>query len=199
MPTQERDRLVAAALRYDKLGRACLGRVPRPPRRAHDPVAGGHPHRRRRQPPHRPLREPWNKHPPWNRNSWKPAHDTPAGGEALGRDEIAALLRPNDLRSWGSIALNWAIVFGSMALVAAWPNPLTVLLALVLIGARQLGFAVIMHEASHRSLFLQPAHQRLRRQLAGRLPGVERSPPLPAPTTCSTTRGPGPPRTPTSG
>ena len=30
--------------------------------------------------------------------------------------------------------------------------PLTVLLALALIGARQLGCAVLMHEASHRSL-----------------------------------------------
>jgi fatty acid desaturase len=34
-----------------------------------------------------------------------------------------------------------------------WPNPLTIVFALFVIGARQLGFAVLMHEASHRSLF----------------------------------------------
>src|SRR5262249_47028669 len=31
--------------------------------------------------------------------------------------------------------------------------PLTVLLALAVIGARQLGFAILMHEAAHRTLF----------------------------------------------
>jgi len=40
-----------------------------------------------------------------------------------------------------------------MALVALWPNPLTVVVAIVLIGARQLGFAVLMHEAAHQALF----------------------------------------------
>src|SRR5678815_6023438 len=58
-----------------------------------------------------------------------------------------------DWRSWLSVALNWAVVFASFALVARWPNPLTVLVALFVIGARQLGFAVLMHEAAHRSLF----------------------------------------------
>ena len=51
-----------------------------------------------------------------------------------------------------SIATNWAIIAAAFALVAAWPNPLTVVAALFLIGARQLGLAVLMHEASHRSL-----------------------------------------------
>jgi len=72
---------------------------------------------------------------------------------ALQREDIESLLEMHDWRSWLSIGLNWAIVFGAMALVAVWPNPLTVVLALLLIGARQLGFAVLMHEASHRSLF----------------------------------------------
>jgi fatty acid desaturase len=71
---------------------------------------------------------------------------------ALDREEVEGLLEMRDLRSWGSIALDWGIVFGSMALVAAVPHVLSVVLALVVIGARQLGFAVLMHEASHRSL-----------------------------------------------
>lgn len=71
--------------------------------------------------------------------------------EAISREELAELVAQNQ-RSWISIGLNWAIVFASFALVAVWPNPLTVILALFLIGARQLGFAVLMHEASHRTL-----------------------------------------------
>ncbi len=73
--------------------------------------------------------------------------------EALTRDEISSLLEFEDWRSWVSVLGNWAIVFAAMALAAAWPNPLTIVLAIFLIGARQLGMAVMMHEASHRSLF----------------------------------------------
>lgn len=73
--------------------------------------------------------------------------------QALGRDDIEELLEMRDLQSWLSIGANWALVLGSMALVAWWPNPLSILLAIAVIGARQLGFAVLMHEASHRSLF----------------------------------------------
>jgi fatty acid desaturase len=40
-----------------------------------------------------------------------------------------------------------------MALVAVWPNPLTLVLALLLIGTRQLGLAILMHDAAHRALF----------------------------------------------
>jgi fatty acid desaturase len=38
-----------------------------------------------------------------------------------------------------------------MAMVARWPNPLTVVLALFVIGGRQLGLSIIMHEAAHRT------------------------------------------------
>jgi fatty acid desaturase len=73
--------------------------------------------------------------------------------QALTRDEIQRLVRGNGWRSWLSIALNWGLVFGSMALVIWAPNPLTVVLALCVIGARQLGMAVMMHEAAHQTLF----------------------------------------------
>jgi fatty acid desaturase len=71
---------------------------------------------------------------------------------ALSRDEMDALLRVSDLRGWLSLALDWALIAASFALVYVWPNPLTIVLALFLIGARQLGLAVLMHEASHRTL-----------------------------------------------
>ncbi len=73
--------------------------------------------------------------------------------DALTREEIRELLTMNDLRSWGSLALDWGLIFASMAWVALWPHPVSVVVALFVIGARQLGLAVLMHEASHRSLF----------------------------------------------
>jgi len=83
--------------------------------------------------------------------------DRAAGGrrwlDALTREEIDDLLAPRDVRSWVSVAANWGLVAAAFALVAAWPNPLTVIVALFVIGARQLGCAVLMHEAAHRTLF----------------------------------------------
>jgi fatty acid desaturase len=72
---------------------------------------------------------------------------------ALSREDVESLLALDDWRSWLSLAVDWGLVAASFALVAVWPNPLTVLVALVVIGARQLGLAVLMHEASHRTLF----------------------------------------------
>lgn len=50
------------------------------------------------------------------------------------------------LHCWGVIAL-------AVTLFALWPNPLTSLVAVVLIGSRQLGLAILMHEAAHNALF----------------------------------------------
>ena len=58
----------------------------------------------------------------------------------------------HDWRSWLSIATNWALVAAAFAAVAWWPHPAVIVAALFVIGARQLGFGVLMHEASHRSL-----------------------------------------------
>ena len=73
--------------------------------------------------------------------------------EVLSDDEIRSLYKMNDWRgAWGLI-FNWAVVFASFALVGLWPNPLTIVVSLFLIGGRQLGFAIFMHDASH-SAFL---------------------------------------------
>jgi fatty acid desaturase len=76
----------------------------------------------------------------------------PPGIAALTADEIKALREMRDWRSWLSIAANWGLVAAAFALVALFPNPLSIVLALFVIGGRQLGFAVLMHEAAHRTL-----------------------------------------------
>jgi fatty acid desaturase len=67
--------------------------------------------------------------------------------------ERKALLTIDPWRSAWTVGVNWFLVFVAMALVAGWPNPLTIVAALFVIGARQLGMAVVMHEAAHRTLF----------------------------------------------
>ena len=68
------------------------------------------------------------------------------------REEIQELLRVSDLRGWLSIAIDWGLVAAAFVGVATWPGPLTVIAALCVIGGRQLGLAVLMHEAAHRTL-----------------------------------------------
>jgi fatty acid desaturase len=72
--------------------------------------------------------------------------------KALSREEIADLVEIRDLRAWLSISLDWGLIGASFALVAAFPNPLTIVVALAVIGSRQLGLAILMHDAAHRAL-----------------------------------------------
>ena len=73
--------------------------------------------------------------------------------DAFSASERRSLLAIRGSRAWLSIATNWGLVGAAFALVAWAPNPLTVVVALFVIGGRQLGFAVLMHEAAHRTLF----------------------------------------------
>ncbi len=70
----------------------------------------------------------------------------------LSREEIREFLKVESWRGWWSVIVDWALIGASLALVAALPNPLTIVFALFVIGARQLGLAVLMHEAAHHTL-----------------------------------------------
>jgi fatty acid desaturase len=63
--------------------------------------------------------------------------------------ELAHLRERVEWKGLALIAHAWAVIFGSIALVALFPNPLTVLLAVMLIGSRQLGLAILMHDGAH--------------------------------------------------
>lgn len=57
--------------------------------------------------------------------------------------------------TWKGVAMvahAWGLIFGAMALVAIWPNPLTFVLAVAIIGSRQLGLAILMHDGAHGAL-----------------------------------------------
>jgi fatty acid desaturase len=57
--------------------------------------------------------------------------------------------------TWKGVAMiahAWALIACAIALVAWWPNPLTYLLAVAIIGSRQLGLAILMHDGAHGCL-----------------------------------------------
>lgn len=68
------------------------------------------------------------------------------------------LRRRNDWIGLGLVAHAWALIGLAVALFALAPNPLTWLIAVMVVGARQLGLAILMHEAAHGGL---SKHQKL--------------------------------------
>ena len=73
---------------------------------------------------------------------------TPAS-EYLTREERSALMKHKDgLAAW-EILQHWAVIIGAFAMVHFFPNVLTVILALFLIGGKQLACAILMHDAGH--------------------------------------------------
>jgi fatty acid desaturase len=72
--------------------------------------------------------------------------------DALTAAERDALLVVHDWRAWLSLLTDWGLIAASFALVGWAPNPLTVVIAIAVIGGRQLGLAILMHDAAHRVL-----------------------------------------------
>ncbi len=73
--------------------------------------------------------------------------------EYLSKEEIHELLQKSDWKAAWGIAQIWLMIIVAFALVYFWPNPLTIIIALFILGSKQLGCAIIMHDTSHYSLF----------------------------------------------
>ncbi len=71
----------------------------------------------------------------------------------LSREEQKNLLKKNDLRAAWEIFLHWTWIVGAFALVYIWPHVLSVMVALFILGGKQLACAILMHDASHFAVF----------------------------------------------
>ena len=71
----------------------------------------------------------------------------------LTRDELKAFSRRSDARGFFAIASTWLVIGLAFALLARFPHPITFVVAVIVIGGRQLALAILTHEAAHRSLF----------------------------------------------
>lgn len=74
-------------------------------------------------------------------------------GDFLSAEQVHELRGKSNLVGALLVLHAWALIFGSMALFVWWPNPFSFLLAVMVIGTRQLGLAILMHDAAHRLLF----------------------------------------------
>ena len=80
-----------------------------------------------------------------------------AAKEILSVEQLAELRgRSNIFGAW-LVAHAWLVIIAAAALVAWMPNPATIILAAMLIGSRQLGLAILMHEGAHGGLNKTPS------------------------------------------
>ena len=69
--------------------------------------------------------------------------------ELLTPEQLDVIKERHDWKAIALIVHAWGIIFAAMALFVWWPNVLTFLLAAALIGGRQLGLAILMHDGAH--------------------------------------------------
>ncbi|HEY2067981.1 MAG TPA: fatty acid desaturase family protein [Rhizomicrobium sp.] len=72
-------------------------------------------------------------------------------------EELAAVRGRSDVTGALCVAHAWLVIAASMIVFAVLPNPLTFLIAVVLIGSRQLGLAILMHDGAHGVLMRRRA------------------------------------------
>ena len=71
----------------------------------------------------------------------------------LSREERKKLLQKNDWRALYEVLFTWTLIIASFALVINFPNPLSYIVAWLVIGGRQLACSIIMHDTGHFALF----------------------------------------------
>ena len=73
--------------------------------------------------------------------------------DIFSKDEIAQLTERSNLMGWSAVLFTWGVIALTFTALVFWPHPLTWLVALVVLGGRQLSLAILMHDASHGTLF----------------------------------------------
>lgn len=74
----------------------------------------------------------------------------------LSSEEVKTLTQRNNLMGVWIVIRCWLITAAIFAMVGVWTHPVTVVLAIILLGGRQLNLAIIMHDAGHQLLFTKP-------------------------------------------
>ena len=73
--------------------------------------------------------------------------------QILSADEMAQISVRSNWRAAWLYVCNYGLTLAIFAMMALWPNPLTIIVGIFLLGGRQLGFGVLVHECGHGTLF----------------------------------------------
>ncbi len=73
--------------------------------------------------------------------------------DLLSKEQLKEIREKKDQINVVSISLNWLQIIAAMALFFYFPNFLTFLLSIIVIGSRQFALAVLAHDGAHNLLF----------------------------------------------
>jgi len=73
--------------------------------------------------------------------------------DLLSKEQIKIIRKKRDWINVVSISMNWLQIIAAMALFFYFPNVLTFLLSVIVIGSRQFALAVLAHDGAHNLLF----------------------------------------------
>lgn len=77
----------------------------------------------------------------------------PDASRFLSQEQQKMLLQRDDLKGLMTVLYVWIWIFIAFAIFYFYPHVLTAILAVFILGGQQLACSVIMHDASHKSLF----------------------------------------------
>ncbi|MES2263857.1 MAG: fatty acid desaturase family protein [Pseudomonadota bacterium] len=66
-------------------------------------------------------------------------------------------MEKSDWAAWRMLAFNWGLICAAFALVMAMPRWYAIVVAMILVGGRQLGLGILTHECAHRSFLTSRA------------------------------------------
>ena len=69
------------------------------------------------------------------------------------REEIAVLRRLSPWRSTWLIVHCWGVIVATWVVAVVWPHPWVIVPCILIVGARQLGLAIISHDGAHFLLY----------------------------------------------
>ncbi|MEJ6672009.1 MAG: fatty acid desaturase family protein [Pseudomonadales bacterium] len=71
----------------------------------------------------------------------------------LTQQQLVDVTQKSAPRAWFLVAYDWLLIAGTLSLAALIPNPITLILAIFIIGCRQLSLGIIVHETGHQTFF----------------------------------------------
>ena len=88
----------------------------------------------------------------------------------LSKEEISELLQKSDWKAVLEILDTWFWIAVAFTIAGIWPNPLTIVLSLFMLGGKQLACAIIMHDTSHYAQFKSKKANKISGNLFGGWP-----------------------------
>ena len=86
----------------------------------------------------------------------------------LTQQQLDLVTRKSSAQAWRIVLSDWVLIASALSAAALLPNPVTYVLAILVVGCRQLSLGIIVHETGHQTFFeSKPLNDFVGRWLSG--------------------------------